>query len=207
MRKILVLFAAFFVIVYFLGYVAGNQALMLVSKPLPVLLLAFALLPWTRRYQRLIAIAFIFSAFGDLFLQLPGDYFMHGLTAFLIAHLFFILAFWYRSKRPELVALLVLIIFGIVEFELLKSGLKNMKLPVIVYMTVILTMLWRAYAQRNFNSAAKFAFFGALAFVLSDSVIAFNRFCCDILGAQVIIMILYWSAQWLIFYSAYKTVH
>ncbi len=205
MRKILVLFAAFFVILYFFGYAAGNQALMLVSKPLPVLLLAFALLPWRWRYQRLIAIAFIFSAIGDLFLQLPGDYFMQGLAAFLIAHIFFILAFWYRSKRPELAALVVLVILGIVEFEFLKPGLNQLKLPVIVYMTVILAMLWRAYAQRNFNATAKFAFWGALAFVLSDSVIAFNRFCCHIRGAQAIIMLLYWTAQWLIFYSAYKT--
>ena len=67
-------------------------------KPLTTLLIfAFALLPGTfptDNYTRAIALGLIFSLAGDIFLMLPGDYFLHGLVSFLIAHLWYWTAFF-----------------------------------------------------------------------------------------------------------------
>jgi hypothetical protein len=39
---------------------------------------------------------------------------------------------------------------------------------------------------------------GATAFALSDLLVAYNRFIAPVLALQVLLMVLYWGAQWLI---------
>ncbi len=203
MRKTFLLaIAAGLAVLYFIGLFTTNQTLMLLTKPWPVLLLAIALYPWRTKYQKTIAIAFIFSAAGDLALQLPGDKFVLGLSLFLIAHIFYIYAFVLRSRRLAAGALILSLLLGTGIFLVIGKNLGQMLIPVVVYMVVILLMLWRSYAQVDTGKYAKFAFWGALLFVLSDTVIAINRFCCQLQLALALIMLLYWSAQGLIFISA-----
>ncbi len=203
MRKtFLIVLAIAFACAYYLGLWLSNTDLMLLTKPVPVLLLSLALYPWRSKYQKIIAIAFVFSAIGDLVLQLPGDKFVLGLGSFLIAHLFYIFAFVQRSRRFAVEGLMFAVILGIAIFLVIRRNLGQMLLPVVVYMLVILTMLWRSFAQIGADKFAKFAFYGAILFVMSDSVIAINRFCCHVSFAQALIMLLYWSGQGLIFASA-----
>ncbi len=203
MRKTLLLYIALaFAVLYYVGLFVANQTLMLLTKPWPVLLLAVALYPWRTKYQKIIAIAFIFSALGDLALQLPGDKFVLGLSSFLIAHMFYIYAFVLRSRRLAAGALILSLLLGTGIFLVIGKNLGQMLIPVVLYMVVILVMLWRSYAQIDANQYAKFAFWGALLFVMSDTIIALNRFCCHVPFAQALIMLLYWSAQGLIYVSA-----
>ncbi len=92
-----------------------------------------------------------------------------------------------------------------VVYWLLYPGLGNMAHPVLIYIIVILTMCWRAFAQTDFNKYAVYALAGALLFVVSDSLIAFNKFYVELEFARYLIMLTYWAAQSLIFYSAYAT--
>ena len=65
-------------------------------------------------------------------------------------------------------------------------------------------MSWRAFAQGNYNKNAIYAVAGSILFVLSDSIIAFNKFYVEIQHASYLIMLTYWAAQSLLFYSAYS---
>ena len=203
-RQIFLYAAPVFALAFFAGLAFDLLWLRVVTKPLVVLSLALALLPATEKFDRLILTAFVFSAAGDLLLELPYDLFTEGLVAFLTAHVFFIWAFLTRDKRFDAMSLIIIAAFGAAEYAFLLPHLGEMKIPVLMYLIVILLMTWRAYVQRNFNPYAKFAFYGAVAFVLSDSLIALNRFVEPVCCARWIIMLLYWTAQALIFLSAKK---
>nr|WP_256202265.1 lysoplasmalogenase family protein [Stenotrophomonas pictorum] len=75
-----------------LGGMAGGAWLPLhyVGKPLATLLIlgvAATAVDADRRYRRWIVLGLVFSLMGDVWLMLPGDYFVAGLIAFLLAHL------------------------------------------------------------------------------------------------------------------------
>jgi len=83
--------------------------------------------------------------------------------------------------------------------------LNDMAIPVLIYIIAIVLMSWRAIAQRNFDSYAIYAATGAIFFLISDSLIAINKFYIEIPDTRWLIIVTYWIAQTLIFYSAYKS--
>lgn len=156
---------------------------------------------------------FVFSLGGDVFLmfQKVEIYFLLGLTSFLLAHVAYILAFrlWtydnleipLLKKQPWMVALLML--YGIGFFKLMEDNLGEMKLPVIVYMGVILLMA--IMALNRYKKVTRRGFMwvtaGAFLFLLSDSVLAYNKFTDEVPFAGVWIMVTYGFAQWAIMHG------
>ncbi len=189
--------------IYFIGLYNNYLWLKVITKPLPILLLLLLINP-KGKYNIYIIAGFLFSALGDILLELPYHLFVGGLLAFLVAHIFYTLAFFSRSKETSIFSGIVLLLVGLINYVILFPGLANMAVPVAVYMSFILIMLWRAFAQRSTGAFANYAFWGALIFVVSDSIIAYNRFYSNINYAQWYIMCCYWLAQALIFVSAYK---
>jgi len=92
------------------------------------------------------------------------------------------------------------VIYGVLIFGILSPHLSEMKLPVLVYMVVILVMAWQAWEQWSWTgqSAALLAFLGAILFLVSDSALAVNRFRGGYQSAQALILSTYFAAQWLI---------
>lgn len=187
-------------IAFFVALAIQNDTIRLISKPIPVLILAILLIS-QKGYKKFIFGGFVFSVLGDILLELPYDLFVFGLGAFFVAHIFYIIAFTKRSKKKEIFALLILLLIGTVIFFILYKNLGDMKISVAAYMIVILTMVWRAWAQKSVDKRAMLAFIGAVSFLVSDANIAFNKFCCPYASADWVIMILYWLGQYLIFYS------
>jgi uncharacterized membrane protein YhhN len=85
-------------------------------------------------------------------------------------------------------------------FWILSPFLGEMKVPVFVYLVVVLLMAWQASARwlAIRSRQTLLAALGALLFVASDSLIAINRFNARFKSADIWIMALYFSAQWLI---------
>lgn len=147
------------------------------------------------------------SLLGDVFLLFEnrsGIFFTLGLASFLIAHLLFAITFskkWHH-KRPSHFWLIILLLltYGGLLFCFLESSLGALKIPVILYILGILTMVITAYnrignvPQSSFN----LVFIGALFFVLSDSVLAIDKFMFAIPQSNIIIMGTYATAQYLI---------
>lgn len=158
------------------------------------------------RYRRWILAGIACSLLGDVFLMLPGDLFVPGLVAFLCGHLCFIAAFLGDSRfgaRPLL--LLASLGYGSVNLYLLWDAIGTpLRVPVIVYVLVLASMggqaLVRArlFAQRGDAQApaARLAALGALMFLLSDSLLAWNRFHGAIPWSSLWVLSAYYLALW-----------
>jgi len=159
------------------------------------------------RYAFVVILGLIFSMAGDIFLMLPSDQFILGLVSFLIAHLFYIYAFTYDSQiRRAPWALIPFGLYGIFIYVILSPHLGAMKPPVAAYIIVILVMGWRAWERwsQTAEKPALPAFFGAVLFIISDSILALNRFREPFAVARLLNLSTYFAAQWLIALSIGK---
>lgn len=182
-----------------------NPRLEYVCKPLTTaLIIAIALLAEreaSQTYQALILLGLLASLAGDVFLMLPQDRFVPGLVSFLIAHIFYISAF--TTASPDVPALwygIPFVLYGVVMLWRLWPDLGSMRAPVMIYVGVILVMAWQA-ANRwivTRDTGPLLALIGAYLFVLSDSVLAVERFRGTFRSAPFWVLSTYFAAQWLI---------
>lgn len=150
-------------------------------------------------------IALIFSLMGDVFLMFVDqspNFFMLGLASFFLAHVFYILIFWKRrnSKINPVGFLAILIVYAIGLFYLLKNSLGGLLIPVIFYIIIILLMAITAFLRQGKVSKISFVlvFLGAILFVISDSILALNKFYMPLRFSSVSIMLSYALAQYFI---------
>jgi uncharacterized membrane protein YhhN len=157
--------------------------------------------PGASLYKVAIIAGLVCSLAGDIFLMLPSDRFIPGLVSFLMAHLFYIAAFTSGTGFGfSWQSLVPCVIYGAFMFGILAPHLGKMKVPVVVYMVVILVMAWQAWERwrQTGQSEALLAFLGAVLFLISDSALAVNRFRGQYQSAQALILSTYFAAQWLI---------
>jgi uncharacterized membrane protein YhhN len=146
-----------------------------------------------------------------LFEQRAPVYFMLGLAAFLIAHIFYCV-FLFRIWQMNRLRIHSIFLMGVAAFYaglllLLWPHLGDLKIPVLVYGAAISTMLLLAlHTVLLRRSAARLLMPGAVLFVLSDSVLAINRFMQPIPMAGIIIMTTYGLAQLLLVTGAISFV-
>ena len=150
----------------------------------------------------LLGAALLGSLAGDAFLMFPG-FFIPGLVSFLIAHLFYVALFkqgqrWF-AHRGALAATLGV---GVAMYAFLWTGglPAALRAPVAAYVLVIALMaaqaIGRASALRDAPSVLVAV--GAGFFMLSDSLLATNRFVQPLPWSQVWVLATYYAAQALI---------
>ena len=174
-------------------------------KPLATLLvlaLAFSVPAAAPAYRWAVAAGLVLSTAGDVFLMLPRDRFVAGLLSFLLAHLCYIFAFGIGVPFPAapLLWLPYLGAGGAVVF-LIWGGLKPaLRGAVIAYVLVIAAMAGQASGrwQAVGGAPALAAALGAALFVLSDSLLAIDRFRQQFAAARALTLGSYWLAQLLI---------
>lgn len=173
-----------------------------VCKPATMLaLIVFALSLEARSgAQRWAIVAgLVFSLAGDIFLMLPTDRFIAGVGAFFCAHLAYIVAFRLTDTSPGalLIGAASVAIFALVVGRRILLGVRDtaseLVTPVSAYIAVISVMVASAVATRNVYAIA-----GALLFMGSDTLIAWNRFVQPLKRAPVAIMVTYHAGQVLI---------
>ncbi len=139
-------------------------------------------------------VALVCSLVGDVLLMIPADLFVAGLAAFLVAHLCYIAGFWVQG--PGTVAFLIsaaavaVVVTPVARRILGALGPRRERVPVTLYIVVIAVMLATALATGNVAAGL-----GALLFVSSDTMIAWNRFVRPFRGADVGIMVTYHLGQ------------
>ena len=203
MKKALYLVYVISAVIFIIAHYHQNNLFTTLSKPLPLIVLLI-LISKKSKYNKYITAGLIFSLIGDVFLMNNVGLFLLGLIAFLIAHLFYIIAFINNSKKMVLLSYLPFAAYGFAFFLFIKYSLGDALIPVACYIFIITLMLWRAFVQRKSGTLAKWAFVGALFFTLSDSVLAFARFYKPFFWDSLAIMITYWAAQFLIYLSTIK---
>ncbi|SRR5258706_7146232 len=197
----------------------NNGELEYCLKPLLMLLLSGYFISQTNiivtNLKKWILLALFFSWAGDVLLLFePKDkvFFLLGLSSFLLAHIFYI-AFFHFVRVGEKIKgnpwlLVVVVIYYATLINLLSPYLADMKIPVLVYGIVISFMFMLAMHMlfiKN-KTAGKWMMFGALLFVISDSVLAINKFYQSFEGAGILIMLTYGLAQLFIVEGAVKYI-
>ncbi|WP_330961526.1 lysoplasmalogenase [Photobacterium sp. 53610] len=155
-------------------------------------------------YQQVIVAGLLCSVVGDIFLMLPKDRFVAGLTSFLLAHIVYSFAFWGELAAPIVWWLPALLGgAGIIVYLLLLPSLGRLAIPVAVYVAVILQMTWAAgeYWLTTRTGAGLAAFAGALMFLVSDTLLALDRFRGSFRTATGSIMTTYYLSQSLLVIS------
>ncbi|OQY00390.1 MAG: hypothetical protein B6I20_08795 [Bacteroidetes bacterium 4572_117] len=171
MKPIAYVFFLLGVFGFFYGYETDNLVVQTISKPIPLIVLIVSV-RLKNKYNQLILIGLTLSLIGDILLAKAVDQFLFGLISFLTAHVVYIFAFLKKSKRVALIESLPFYVYGAILFFILQSHLGDMLIPVLFYVIVITTMLWRSFIQRKISDVAKWAFIGALFFTISDTFIA-----------------------------------
>ena len=190
-----------------LAEIYGWRNFILVVKPLLMPSLAAYFFFSVNRKDKLafyLIIALLFSWLGDvllMFTELNANYFLAGLVAFLLAHVTYIVVFRKSSLgfKPRLITYATgfsLFLFGVLLLLLLWPGLGEMRLPVMVYTVVIITMGFTSLFRQA--QGASYVLVGAMLFIGSDALIAVNKFYEPITAARFWIMITYISAQFMI---------
>ena len=161
----------------------------------------------TARFYALLLGALVFSLVGDVFLMLPGNYFIPGLASFLVAHVFYIALFrqgqgWFPSKR----ALVGVLAVGAAMYSIVWGGLHDpvLKVAVAAYVGVISLMAAQAIGRTTMtgDAASRWVAMGACVFMVSDSLIAINKFVTPVALSSLWILATYYAAQILIVHNA-----
>jgi uncharacterized membrane protein YhhN len=188
-----------------LALLFGIQPLYVAAKPLLMITLLLYFLSASRGFpswRLYVAMALVFSCAGDIFL-ISSDWFVPGLVSFLIAHVFYIIAYQKTgAANGELRAfdIIKFSVYGIFLIAVIYPGLGDMLIPVLVYAAVLLLMGIWAHKRRGATNAKSFVLVatGVMLFALSDGMIAINKFATSIPAERILIMSTYISAQYLI---------
>lgn len=170
-------------LVHVVGHLASAAWLTTATKPLLMPLLAASLLSAVARplarMVRIVLAALAFSWLGDVLLEVSrfadGDgWFLAGLGGFLVAQVLYIVAFTpvvraATPPRPPLWAL-AYVAYGAALVAFMAPDLGEFLVPVAVYAVAICTMGIVASGVNRWTAT------GAAAFVLSDTLIALDRF-------------------------------
>lgn len=147
-------------------------------------------------------VALVFSLFGDVFLMLPRDAFVPGLASFFVAHVAYIVGLRIGANdfRPlawsAVPVVIAATLIGSRVIAAIRKEQPELQTPVSAYIGIIAVMVTAALA-----TGEPFVAMGAVLFMASDSLIAWNRFVQPKPWAPVTIMVTYHLAQALLVLS------
>lgn len=175
---------------------AGDWAI----KAMPMLIAAATL--WATLPRRIgvpMAIGFLAAACGDVFLALDRQAnLIQGLSCFLVTQLAYSMAFAARQQPVRGGTWLRLAVVGYagVALTAMASGLGSFLVPVVLYVIALATM---AVLAAGVEHRPGRVYSGAVLFLIADSLIGLDRFVAPIPNAELVIVGLYTTGQFLIF--------
>jgi uncharacterized membrane protein YhhN len=200
-------------IVNLVGSVTGIAILSDISKPLIVPFLMGYYMAAVNKYRsKPLLLALLFSWIGDvglMFVGLNANWFMIGLGAFLIAHIFYIITYRQHrseSRENELLPVqkirfsLPVVLAGTGLVAILYPVLGGFRVPVIIYSIALISMVLNALFRFGRTNTRSYwlVLSGAVLFMISDSILAINKFSGPIEMGGTLIMLTYIAAQFLI---------
>jgi len=189
--------------------VIGDFQTSFIFKPTILISLIGYYLSATPQRNNSFLLALFFCWVGDVLLMFSGElFFIFGLVSFLIGHLFFIFSFrqlvWARESGllPTQIVRYVfpILLAGTGLMFVLYPVLGDMKMPVMVYSIILMLMVSYALLRvgRTNRTSFTWVFIGALFFMLSDSLLAINKFYASFYMASLAIIATYIIAQFMI---------
>ena len=206
----LVYFLAGAAFISLLNHASFFPGLIIKALIIPILMIMFLvnLRTFLNRLSVMMLAGLFFSWAGDVILELSnlcGELFIPGLTCFLLAHVMYLTVFFISPGgnvifRKRIYLLIPVILFGGGLIYYLYNDLGAMRIPVIVYSIIILIMLTGAInrLEKVNRTSYNMVLAGAILFVISDSLIAVNKFGHPFESSGIAIMITYILAQYFI---------
>ena len=215
-KPFLILFIVITILELVFGSFEDYTYLHYVTKPAIVIsLLVFFLSNakhLTKSLKLITILALLFSLSGDILLMFVASseaFFIAGLVSFLLAHIMYILVFLRNrnTKMNSIPFIGLLLVYAAGLFWFIKDGLGDLLIPVLVYMAVILTMATTAFLRKGMvlHAGYVYVFIGAIFFMLSDSLLAINKFHYALPFSNLSIMSTYALAQLLIVLGIIKS--
>jgi len=191
-----------------LGFTQWHWLFKPLTMVIALVLVAFSAYPASARGRfglkslALLAAALAGSLAGDVFLMF-GGFFIPGLVSFLVAHLFYVALFKHGQRWfPHRGALAATLGIGAAMYAFLWTGglPAALRAPVAAYVLVIALMAAQAIGRATVlrDGPSVLVAVGAGFFMLSDSLLATNRFVQPLPMAQVWVLATYYAAQALI---------
>ncbi|NLL12483.1 MAG: hypothetical protein GX267_03665 [Fibrobacter sp.] len=138
---------------------------------------------------------FFFMGAGDLFLGLSRTrFFTFALASFMVANILLLLYnIPYAGKsKPGMIKASAIVVFSIIIGFITLPGSNDFFIPVLIYLMMISAMAF--VSAFNINHKGSLVYTGAVFFVLSDSLIAYDKFVRPVQGSLLVILILYYLA-------------
>jgi uncharacterized membrane protein YhhN len=158
----------------------------------PLALLAF------QAKHRLLGVALCFATLGDVLLDWPGNYFLPGLCAFLVTQLLYTVFFARSWQHPfQLTNATRVLCIGVLLFSItltlwMMPSLGKLTVPVMIYIGA-LTLMVQSALLAQFK--IKWIEWGAILFMLSDSMIGVNRFKMQLPLRDYLVWATYYAGQ------------
>jgi len=153
--------------------------------------------------------------FGDTFLMPYFDIFMAGLGSFLLGHIFYLLAFIPEVKKPIVfnrqkitISSIGFIFYALLVITLVWKLNSISASPVLIiaigiYATVLFSVFITALLRNTVSILSyKLVLIGASLFLLSDGLLAINKFVEPMPLSRLWVMSTYTTAQALIMYGS-----
>lgn len=200
----------FLSLLHLIGLFLDNSSIDMITKPLLMPSLLFYFLGTVQKspLNRYVSMALIFSFLGDTLLMFAGQndlLFLAGLVGFLIAHIIYIIInmsaknVYEKGLKPQWQDIFFLL-YGMVMFSIIKEGLGEMYFPALIYTVIICLMAITARKRWGKSDSESFwlVMIGASFFVVSDSLLAVNKFVGEFDMSGPAIMVTYLIAQFLL---------
>lgn len=183
----------------------SNSRLLTKLLLLPLLMGYLALQPG--KTSPIVYLGLFCSFLGDLLLTRPGEtFFLLGMLAFIGTHICNSIFFYRLQKgfagKPRNLALAILVLLAVSGqvYYFLADQLGDFKIPILVYMAIISVMAVMATQTLVNPSVQKIGYTsfipGAALFVLSDGLLALNKFLLHNTWIDIGVMLTYGLAQY-----------
>jgi uncharacterized membrane protein YhhN len=153
-------------------------------------------------------IGILFSLVGDVLLMiLPDRMFLYGLTAFLFAHISYLIGFQNELMQFNAWSLILIVILASSAVRVIRrivsamraQGQDRLVYPITFYSLVITTLLYAAMttiANPAWKTSASFLVsVGAFLFFISDVILAWNKFVSPIKNGRILNIAAYHLGQ------------
>lgn len=203
--QLMVLLSVVAAVLYGGGWYPAGPAMPILFKASTVsFLLLFVFVTGQTANHSILSLALLASVIGDILIAFPTENaFVQGLTAFLIAHVFYIILFLKNRLtvddkarfRTRTSVLAWCASAAVVGYMYLNGALGNMLVPVIIYAAVITIMATTALFSRL---PVKMVGTGAILFMISDGLLATKQFLDVEIAGPYAVWTTYFLAQLLL---------
>ncbi len=162
----------------------------------------------SERYRVMILLSLLMALIADTLLMIEEiNLLKNGIIFFIMAHVFYIIAFseCLSFKPWNLILIAIIVFLNFIYIKKLAATGNKMLIPVLFYIFILNMMVYSAIIRLNngVSVSAVLAASGAIMFIFSDFILSVNAFIKPVKNSTVITWLLYAPAQYLIVLSTF----